>query len=103
MKQIILLLFCISTILGQQYDIKRGLDCYAGKGGVPVPGQAEPYHKFLTPTQCQAACTSDSVCKAVVRPTGSSGGPCWKRSSVTVSQCVRDPTYDVYIKGKIHV
>jgi len=78
------------------WEHHRGTDCYEGKGGQPL--SPDPYHNSLTLSQCQAACAQDAACKGVIRKAGEQTGICYRRSGIQLSNCVRDSTWDLFIK-----
>jgi len=80
---------------GAGWDTHHGTDCYQGRGGVPL--SPDPYHQSLTLAQCQAAC-GDRCQGVVVRAGGTGSGICYRRSSISIGSCVRDPAWNVYVK-----
>jgi len=74
----------------------RGTDCYEGKGGQPL--SPDPYHRSLTLEQCQAACAQDSRCKGIIRKAGERAGVCYRRRSIQLTNCVKDATWDLFVK-----
>jgi len=80
---------------GSGWDTHHGTDCYQGRGGVPL--SPDPYHQSLTLAQCQAAC-GDRCQGVVVRAGGTGSGICYRRSSISIGNCVRDSAWDVHVK-----
>ena len=77
------------------WKVKQGLDCYEGRGGTAL--QPDPYSLNLSLVSCRAACSSLSSCQGVV--TGSQG-QCYLRSSIVLSQCVRDPQWTLHLSPR---
>ena len=88
------------TSTSQQRSISweqhRGTDCYQGKGGQPL--SPDPYHTSLTLDQCQSACAQDPGCKGIIRKAGEWTGICYRRRGIQLANCVKDLTWDLFIK-----
>ena len=88
------------TSTSQQRSISweqhRGTDCYQGKGGQPL--SPNPYHTSLTLDQCQSACAQDPGCKGIIRKAGEWTGICYRRRGIQLANCVKDLTWDLFIK-----
>ena len=78
------------------WEQHRGTDCYEGKGGQPL--SPDPYHRSLTQEQCQAACAQDSRCKGIIRKAGERTGVCYRRRGIQLANCVKDATWDLFVK-----
>mmetsp|Transcript_91044 Transcript_91044/g.208645 ORF Transcript_91044/g.208645 Transcript_91044/m.208645 type:complete len:607 (-) Transcript_91044:393-2213(-) len=74
-----------------------GVNCYGGHGGQAVPG-GDPYSTSMSLADCQAACTDDSGCTAIVRVNGQNTGNCWRRMNVDLSACETGSGYTTYTK-----
>jgi len=81
-----------STTGGKGWREKAGLDCYAGRGGLPI--QPDPFSNQLALTACRAACDSRPACEGIV--TGTSG-QCYLRTKLDLSKCVRDPKWTLHL------
>jgi len=81
-----------STTGGKGWKEEAGLDCYAGRGGLPI--QPDPFSTQLALADCRAACDSRPACEGIV--TGTSG-QCYLRSKLDLSKCVRDPKWTLHL------
>jgi len=81
-----------STTGGKGWKEEAGLDCYAGRGGLPI--QPDPFSNNLPLAGCRAACDSRPACEGIV--TGTSG-QCYLRSQLDLSKCVRDPKWTLHL------
>ena len=71
-----------------------GLDCYQGKGGEPI--SPDPLSSSMSVVECKAACLRDSTCEGVVTRSGQNVGYCYKRSGLTLQNCVRDSDWTLH-------
>ena len=71
---------------------EAGLDCYAGRGGVPI--QPDPFSTQLALADCRAACDARPACEGIV--TGTSG-QCYLRTQLDLSRCVRDAQWTLHL------
>merc|ERR1712130_472203 len=81
-----------STTGGKGWKEEAGLDCYAGRGGLPI--QPDPFSNQLPLADCRAACDSRPACEGIV--TGTSG-QCYLRTKLDLSRCVRDPKWTLHL------
>jgi len=81
-----------STTGGKGWKEEAGLDCYAGRGGLPI--QPDPFSTQLALADCRAACHSRPACEGIV--TGTSG-QCYLRRKLDLSKCVRDPKWTLHL------
>jgi len=81
-----------STTGGKGWKEEAGLDCYAGRGGLPI--QPDPFSNNLALGDCRAACDSRPACEGIV--TGTSG-QCYLRTQLELSKCVRDPKWTLHL------
>jgi len=77
---------------GRGWKEEAGLDCYAGRGGVPI--QPDPFSTQLALADCRAACDARPACEGIV--TGTSG-QCYLRTQLDLSRCVRDPQWTLHL------
>ena len=82
----------LSLFLAPGWKERSGLDCYAGKGGLPI--QPDPFSTKLAVADCRAACDSRPSCEGIV--TGTSG-QCYLRTQLDLSKCVRDPSWTLHL------
>ena len=74
------------------------MDCYEGHGGDPI--QPDPHSYDLSLSDCQAACAADISCEGIItRVAYEGGGLCYKKKNLVLSDCVRDPKWDLFIKA----
>ena len=73
-----------------------GLDCYEGKGGTPI--QPDPLSSSISLVECRSACLRDDACEGVVTRTGQNIGYCYKRTDLTLENCVRDSDWTLHEK-----
>merc|ERR1719431_509676 len=79
----------------QGWEAHPGRDCYEGAGGSPL--SPDPYSTSLTPAQCRAVCGPG--CAGIVTRTGQAGpGPCYRRSSLSLSSCASDPAWTTHVR-----
>ena len=83
---------CTTLFLAPGWKERSGLDCYAGKGGLPI--QPDPFSTQLAVADCRAACDSRPSCEGIV--TGTSG-QCYLRTQLDLSKCVRDPSWTLHL------
>jgi len=81
-----------STTGGKGWKEEAGLDCYAGRGGLPI--QPDPFSNNLALGDCRAACDARPACEGIV--TGTSG-QCYLRTQLDLSNCVRDPKWSLHL------
>jgi len=82
-----------STTGGKGWKEEAGLDCYTGRGGLPI--QPDPFSNNLALADCRAACNARPACEAIV--TGTSGQQCYLRTQLDLSKCVRDPKWTLHL------
>jgi len=81
------------------YTQRSGLNCYPGMGADLVPGVAEPAAQGMSLAQCQAMCSNNAQCTAVVMANAeTAGGTCFLRSNVHESSCAPNSPYSTYLK-----
>jgi len=81
-----------STTGGKGWKEEAGLDCYSGRGGLPI--QPDPFSNNLPLADCRAACDARPACEGIV--TGTSG-QCYLRTQLDLSKCVRDPKWTLHL------
>jgi len=74
---------------GSAWPTKTRTNCYNGMGGVPLSGASDPVAGHLTLADCQAKCSSDPNCKAVVMHDTKDGtkANCYLRSEIDLNMC----------------
>merc|ERR1711920_1101856 len=70
-------------------------NCYAGFGGVEVPGK-DPLRGRFTVAECKAECEMDDRCVGVVVTNTADRSTCWLRQQLNLDKCLENVEVDVW-------
>lgn len=83
---------------GAGWDYYEGTNCCQGSGAEGIEGK-DPVVGTVSLDHCQWDCEQDGECKGIVMVRGTeSGGSCWLRTNVRLSECVEGTIYDLWLR-----